>query len=358
MSRTRTIALAAIALIGASAHPAYSDTAGCQRSIVKLLLKFEKVLVRAHTKCLDLENLGRIPGPCPDAAAELRMDTVAQKVVTNIAAACTAGDLTALGFPSDCNYGGASGAAVAACAALPTGTVAEAAACLECWKAAELVAFAGTLYASHAIEICDGALDGTSPTCVPLGCTTPLPDQRNLTDDSSITCQRGVGKGGLVYLLKRVKVLAACGLAGGTRASCLADPVVQDLLAAAEQRKDSVITRKCGNNRDPEPSPVFCCRTTGNQCIAAATREDCTMAGGSVQEDKFCDVDNTCATVAGAKEFTWWGTCPAEAVCPGPALEDTDALVGCVDDVADRVADRLLCLQLRGNGGADWPCPS
>jgi hypothetical protein len=32
-------------------------------------------------------------------------------------------------------------------------------------------------------------------------------------------------------------------------------------------------------------------------------------------------------------------------------------MAACVDSVADRVVDRLLCLQLRANGGADWPCP-
>jgi hypothetical protein len=32
-------------------------------------------------------------------------------------------------------------------------------------------------------------------------------------------------------------------------------------------------------------------------------------------------------------------------------------IVDCVDVSADAISDELLCLQFRGNNGADWPCP-
>ena len=32
-------------------------------------------------------------------------------------------------------------------------------------------------------------------------------------------------------------------------------------------------------------------------------------------------------------------------------------VITCVDTSANEVIDELLCLEFRGNGGADWPCP-
>jgi hypothetical protein len=341
-------------VLAAVAPPTHADPVTCQKQLVKQLLKYEKIYVKLHAKCLDLENLQKIPGPCPDATATLKIDTVNQKVADKISGACTTGDLTALGFPPSCALGASSGAAQDACGGLPVATVAEAVECIKCWKSAELAAYTATLYASHAVEVC-GALDDTSGTCTPLGCTTPLPDQRNLTG-SEVDCQRGIGKAGVKYLVSRSKALIACGVLGGTQASCLADADVQQRLASAEAKKMAVILGKCGN-QDPEPSPAFCCRTTGNICVAAATRDDCVTAGGEPQENKFCDVDDTCASVAGNKQLTWWGSCPTSEPCPGAALATTGDLIDCVDGVADRLVDRLLCLQFRGNGGADWPCP-
>ncbi len=272
-----------------------------------------------------------------------------------IANACTMSDFAALGFPSDCALATSSGDATAACASLPVSTVDEAIECVRCWKTAGFAAYAATLYASHANVLC-GTVDATSDACTPLGCTTPLPDQRTLTDGNEIDCQRGIGKGGVKYLVLRAKALIGCALGGGTQSSCLADATVQEKLATAETKKTATIKGKCGN-QDPEPSPSFCCRTTGNTCVAATTREDCVTAGGAVQENKVCDVDFTCQSLGGGHQMTWWGSCPASEPCPGTALGTTDDLVGCVDEVADQTLDRLLCLQFRGNGGVDWPCP-
>jgi len=337
-----------------------ADQAGCHKQVVKQLLKLEKIHVKVASKCFDLENALTYPGPCLDPTGQAKLDTIRTKVAFKVGNACTPADLAALGFSTSCaDYGSAATSAGAACAALPAGTVDEFVECIGCWKAAELQRYVAVLYASHAVEACDGSLDATSPVCQPVGCTTPLPDQRNLgTSGNDTSCQKGIGKAGLKYLVLRAKALGSCGLTGATRADCLADATVQQKLAAAETRKSNVIRNKCGGNLDPVPSPVFCCRTGGNTCVAAATREDCTTGGGEVQEDKFCDVDSTCQSLGGNKQFTWWGSCPDDASCPGTSLDTTDDLIACVDSVADVVVDRLLCLQIPRNGGADWPCPS
>ena len=77
---------------------------------------------------------------------------------------------------------------------------------------------------------------------------------------------------------------------------------------------------------------------------------------GDVQEDKFCDA-GSCAAVAGNKKITWWAFCPESNSCPGTPPSTLDDLIDCVDVAADAISDQLLCLQFRGNGGADWPCP-
>lgn len=347
------VATAAFVRVGAA------DQTSCQKQILKQLLKYEKNVVKVHTSCLHLENLGKVPGPCPDAVGLTKIADAATSTAATIAGSCTSADLTGLGFSSSCgDYGSGATAAGAACAGLPAGNPGEVAACLQCWKAAELGAYVAALYASHAIEVC-GAVDGTSAECQPLACATPLPDQRNLGESGGdSTCQKGVGTAGFKTMLKRSKVLIKCALAGTTRADCLADPLVQEKLAALETKMATLVQNKCGN-RDPEPSPAFCCRTgAGNECTAASTRDDCTLLGFTIQEDKFCDVDSTCASLGGNKQFTWWATCPDGVACAGPALGTTDDMSGCVDGVADRLVDRLLCLQVPRNGGADWPCPA
>ena len=93
-----------------------------------------------------------------------------------------------------------------------------------------------------------------------------------------------------------------------------------------------------------------------NQCIAAATREDClAVPGQSIQEGKVCGLGNTCDNPPGnAKAITWWEHCPTNEPCPGPTLGDIDGVIGCVDDAADALVDGLLCLQFP-NGVA---CPT
>jgi hypothetical protein len=81
--------------------------------------------------------------------------------------------------------------------------------------------------------------------------------------------------------------------------------------------------------------------------------------GGQVQEDKECNL-GTCDPVPGPnKPITWWENCPEPNTC-GTAvpLTDLDDVIDCIDTTADLVTDELLCLQFRGNGGADWPCPA
>jgi len=200
--------------------------------------------------------------------------------------------------------------------------------------------------------VCAGDLGETSTVCSDLDCTTPLPDQRNLGDTAENDCQRGIAKAGIKYFLSREKVLEKCGLAGGTAASCLGDPKVDAALTKVEAKKSTYIHKKCGN-RDPAPSPAFCCRTTGNQCVAAADRDDCeTNLGGNVQEDKFCNA-GSCDPSPGNKKITWWGYCPESNSCPGTALTTLDDLIACVDTTADAILDELLCIQFPSG----WPCP-
>lgn len=359
----RSICAAVLVVLAvALATPAQADPAGCQKTIAKALQKFKKTHLKAHIKCLKLENSGDLPGPCPDAFALAKIQQAAADATTRIADACTSADLATLGFPTDCVYKANTAGAEAACAALPVlvgpdigpTLLAE---CLECWKGAELSEYIATLYASHAVGICAGTTSAQSTVCSDLECTTPLPDQRDLTGGEG-DCQNGIGKAGFKYIFKRERTLEKCALSGGTQATCLADPKVQTILSKAEQRKIAKIRKKCGN-RDPAASPPFCCRTgMANQCIAAATREDCVMnLGGDVQEDKTCGVGGTCDPVMGNKKITWWTNCPESNTCPGTPLSTLDDLIDCVDVSADAISDQLICLQFRGNGGADWPCP-
>jgi hypothetical protein len=348
----------ALLLLVGAAHTALADSASCQKVILKGLLKFEKKSLKAQIKCLKDENALKLPGPCPDAATQLTIQGAATAATSAIASACTSSDVAALGYRADCTYESNTVGREATCAALPVGTdPTQLAQCLECWKGAELSEYVAVLFASHAVGICAGTTSAQSSVCSDLDCTTPLPDQRNLTGGEG-TCQLGIGKAGYKYLIKREKTLEKCALAGGTQASCLADLNVQATLTKLEQKKTAKIKSKCGN-RSPAPSTPFCCKTgMANQCSAATSRDDCTMnLGGTVQEGKTCSM-GTCASVMGNQEVTWWGFCPESDTCPGTALSTLTDLIGCVDTTADAISDELLCLQLRGNAGADWPCPA
>jgi hypothetical protein len=332
---------------------AQAEPVKCQATIVKQMAKLKKQVLKRTEKCVDNQNIGKIPGPCPDATAQLKIDTTRDKVIAKIALLCPDPDRTTLGFPTDCAFEPASSGIEGSCAGLPVTNPTELATCIACWKQAELYEFIATLYASHAVEVCDGSLDETSPRCSDLDCTTPLPDQHDLGDGGEYDCQKAIGKAGVKHLLKVEKILEKCGLAGGTRASCLADLVVQENIGKSEQKLSDLIHSKCGN-RDPVPSVPFCCRFgTGNACIAAATREDCETGGGTVQDNKECGLGNTCDPLPGGQKLTWWSNCPESDTCPGASVTTLNDLIDCVDATADEMIQELLCRQFPSG----WPCP-
>ena len=351
--------------------PALADPVACQETIAKQLQRFKKTYLKAHMKCLRLENLGRIGGPCPDQSTQDKIDQTTLSVTATIGAACPLGDTASLGFAGDCALEASSAGAeggVGGCATLPVGTPEQFAQCLECWKAAEMAEFVAILFASHAQEECGGTLDETSPRCSDLDCTTPLPNQTNLVDSSENDCQTGIAKAGVKYLLKREKILEKCALAGGTQTTCL-DPMnleVAPFLAKAADAKETLIRRKCGNNRVPTASPPFCCRTgVANDCdptlsSPVATPQDCTnVAGHFVMENKTCNAGTlNCDSVMGPnKPITWWETCPESDTCT-ETLATIDDLITCVDTSADTIVNEILCFQFPRNTHADWPCPA
>jgi hypothetical protein len=353
MSQVGRLATVAAGLL-LVAVPAHADPAKCEKTLITSLLKYKKTFLKVHAKCLDAENALKIPGPCPDIKAQLKLQKVEASILAKVSGACVGGDLAALGYPADCDLKPGAQGAEADCAALPVTTAGEMVACLECWKAAELSRYAAILYASHANELCDDDLSATSPSCSPLTCASPLPDQRNLTGGDG-DCQKSIGKAGIKYLVTREKVLEKCGLAGGTRASCLADLKLQLALQKAESKKFALIHKKCGN-RTPVASPPFCCRfPSGNACVNAVDRADCTdNIGGNVQEGKEC-VAGSCDPTPGQQEITWWENCP-DATCGAAPLASLDDLIACVDSVADGTVDDLLCQQFAPGGG--WCSPS
>lgn len=342
--------------------PARADSVSCQKAIAKGLEKYKKVFLKAQVKCLKKQNDGKIAGPCPDATATAKILDKKSDAIAKIAAECTPADLAALNYRTDCAYESGTAGKEGTCEAMnvlvgPDIDPTLLANCLACWKEAEFAEYIAILYASHTTELC-GVPTGTSATCSDLECANPLPDQRDLTGGEG-DCQHGIGKAGTKYLLKREKTLEKCALAGGTQATCLADPEVQAKLAKIESSKEKKIHRKCGN-RDPALSPPFCCRTgMGNECTAAASRDDCVMnVMGEVKEDQICGGGGTCDPVMGNKQITWWTACPESAMCPGTPVSTLDDLIACVDTSADATLSKLLCLQFRGGGGTDWPCPA
>jgi len=62
----------ALALL-ALAAVAHADPVKCQKQIIKTLASFKKISLTAPEKCLDKENQGKLPGPCPDAATQLKI---------------------------------------------------------------------------------------------------------------------------------------------------------------------------------------------------------------------------------------------------------------------------------------------
>lgn len=353
---TNRISLLVLPLALVLAGSAQAEPEKCQRTVTKQMQKLAKKQLQQLSKCLDKENVEKIPGPCPDATTNLKIAKAVDAATAKIVKDCTMGDLATLGFPGDCEFEAAAGGVEAGCFALPVTTTSEFAACLQCWQGAEISELVATLYASHANEICGDDLTDTSPVCSALEHTTPLPDQGNVAPGGEADCQKAIGKGGFKYLLLREKHLANCGLKGETQANCLADPVVQLKLDKASLKLDAIISKKCGN-RAPVASPPFCCRSGGgNSCVAAATRDDCeNNLGGTVQEGKVCGGGGTCENPPGnQKGITWWESCPEG----GAALADLDDLKVCIETASDTIVDELLCWTLPANAGADWPCPA
>jgi hypothetical protein len=363
MSRTIVmvgISAAIACVIGVGRVTAATDpNVLCQRTVVKQLEKYKKTHLKLYRNCLDKENRGDIAGPCLDLVSAAKLAGTSAKVTTAIAKKCTLANLMAVGYRSDCHYGAATAGISGTCFGLPVTSGSEFADCMQCWKGAELARFEGTLYASHAQEVCGAALDDSSATCSAVGCTTPLPDQRDLGSSSENDCQQMISEATMGYLLKREHTLEKCLLKQGALGPCLADAKVQLQLAKAETQKDTSIHGKCGN-RVPVANSPFCCNTgTMQACVAAASRDDCVMnLGGSVKEGKTCDA-GSCSPVGGPNHaITWWESCPNDATCPGPALGDLDGLIVCVDSLADGVVSNLLCLQFPNGSACPTPTPS
>jgi hypothetical protein len=152
------------------------------------------------------------------------------------------GNLAFLGYRTDCQYGPATAGIGGTCFALPVTTPTEFAECMKCWKGAEFARLEGTLYASHAQEVCGTALDDTSVTCSAVGCTSPLPVQGDLGGGGDNDCQQMLSKATMNYLLKRERILEKCLLKLGTLPLCLADLKVQLQLSKAETQKDTSST--------------------------------------------------------------------------------------------------------------------
>ena len=344
-------------------HAAGDPLTTCKKTVVKVLANYKKALLKQGGKCLDKENRLVIPGPCPDAVTSAKVLKANAKVKTKIAAKCTLAQLTGpggLGYRTDCAYEtGDLAGREAQCAALAVTSTDEFAECMKCWKGAELSEYLAILYASHASEVCGGDLGETSSVCSDLDCATPLPEQRNLGDNSENDCQRGIGKAGIKYLLKREKIIEKCLLKGCDRADCLAGtcavvPTVPVQLQRAEAQKEAIIKNACGGNRDPSPSAPFCCRTgVANQCtLTPTTRPDCeAIAGASVQEGKLCDA-GMLKCMPAPKTITWWNNCPESDGCPGAPVTSINELIACVDSSADAIVEELLCIQFPG-----YPCP-
>lgn len=352
------LALACSVVAPSTAGAATDPNLLCHKTVVKQLEKFKKTHLKLYRNCIDKQNRNLIPGPCLDAKSSLKLSVTQTKVAAAVAKKCTPANLATLGFLNTCNYGAATPGVGGTCAALPAGTATEFAACMMCWKGAEFSRYVATLYASHSTETC-GALDDTSATCSAVGCTSPLPTQRDLGDGAENDCQRTMSKAALNYLVKREKILDKCMLTGLSYGACLADPKAQLQLQKAEVQKETLILKAC-NNYSPVADPPFCCRTgMGQSCSVAVDRADCVdNLGGSVSEGRTCEL-GTCENQPGPnKSLTWWEHCPNNQPCPGPTLGNIGGVIQCVDDVADGVVSNVLCLQFPNGGACATPAPT
>jgi hypothetical protein len=354
--RTHALALAAASvgtlLIAAAA--AATPTA-CQKALTKGAAALTRKTLARMARCVDKDNAGRLPGPCPDPITAAKLAIARQRIEHRVEAACGPSDPPALGFAALCSLGAPEGsAAQAACSALPV-TSAGLGPCVDCWQRAGLHEFLALLYASHAVELCGGTVGLGSSVCSQGGCASmldPIPDQRDLGRTGEADCQEGIAKAGIRYLRKRGTLLATCALAGGSRDSCLTIPKLQLKLARADAKKAATIAGACGNRR-PVANASFCCRTTGNECIAAADRAACIGSGGDPQEDKSCGSDGRCRPASAGQTITWWDQCPRRS-CDTYRISTIGDVAACVRDKADEAVDGVLCTRFPTR----WSCPS
>src|SRR5262249_54771900 len=117
--RPLAAAVAAGALVAGAAVPVAAEPVKCQKTIVQQLAKLKKQVLKRTEKCIDNQNVGKIPGPCPDAATQLKIQATRDKAVAKIALECPEPDRTTLGFPSTCAFESGSSGVEAACATLP-----------------------------------------------------------------------------------------------------------------------------------------------------------------------------------------------------------------------------------------------
>jgi hypothetical protein len=350
----RTLAIL-LFLVVFSRH-AHADAVSCQKAIAKQYAGLVKKTLKDTAKCLDKDNVGTLPGPCPDGVTAAKLSILQTKIEIKVATACTMTDATALGFAGNCTLDGAGSTAESNCSGLPVTTTSELAACISCWKKAQASEALANLYASHAQELC-GTLGAGSTVCARLDCTTPLPDQRDIGTGGEYDCQKAIGKGGVKHLLARLKAIEKCALVAGTSAaSCANDDKVELALAKADLKFETAVVNKCGG-RTPQANLPFCCKTTGNMCMAAADRDACVLAGGQVQENKTCTV-GTCQNTPGGQKLTWWETCPRANACAGSSVSSLNDLTECYEDTAAEIVSELLCFQFPRNGHADFPCPA
>jgi hypothetical protein len=355
-TRTCTVLVAACVVTLVLSTGAHADARACQKALAKASTGLTKQTLKRMPKCLNKDNAGKVPGPCPDPITAAKLAGATAKAEAKIVKACTTDDMAALGFSGSCDLVTDEGsAAEAACRLLPVTTSTELATCMTCWQRADLFEFVSLLFASHAVEVCGGTLGLDSGVCSAGGCASalvPVPDQHDLTG-GDFDCQRGLAKAGIKYLTKRSKWLSKCALDGGTRQACLGDPGIQLRLARIAVKTTSKIAAACRNLR-PIPNAPFCCRTGGNLCVAAGDRDACVMSGGQAQEGKACGASNRCDNVPGGKAFPWWGQCPLRG-CDNFSVTDLGDLDACVRGKADETIDATLCYRFPGGG---WPCPS
>ena len=353
LSGKLAVALGLTLLLGTSASAQIDSY--CHRKVLSSLLKFKKTYLKLQAKCLNADNDDGVPdvGPCP-APVALKLQAVRDRTAAYIGAHCTKADLVAAGFAENCEYGPSSAGAEGACFALPvvddvndpTRFPSDVAKCLMCWKEISLARFIAIMYASQAVGVCGGTVDASSSVCADVGCTTPLPDQHDLTNQDTRLCQKTIAKTGLKVFLLREKVLEKCAIKGLSKPDCLAK--YGSKFADVATGANATVNAKCGNQL-PEPNPTFCCQCgTGNACNVHTNRQDCSddPAGCQVVEGKQC-VSGSCSPLPGPdKKITWWGSCPDDATC-STSVTTLDDLTSCTFATADGIVDGMVCMQVR-----------